>query len=199
MGGGYGIAGNGKNIVVDDTTRFAMPETAIGFFPDVGIAWKLARAGALGMYIALTGDIFDADMMMASGMATEKKGETRDILYKAEIKKHFSHNTLEDVFKSLENDRSDFAIATLELLKTRSLLSLHVTFHHVKKAYNEDFDTVIERDYHLACAFFAGREVYEGIRAQLVDRDKSPKWEHESIHDVPQEVIDYYLNFRNNS
>ena len=72
MGGGYGVAGNGTNIIVDDTTRFAMPETAIGFFPDVGIGWKLARAGALGMYIALTGSVFDANMMIAAGLATHR-------------------------------------------------------------------------------------------------------------------------------
>jgi len=198
MGGGYGIAGNGRHIIVDDTIRFAMPETAIGFFPDVGIGWRLARAGALGMYIALTGDIFDADMMMAAGLATAKKGEVTDIQNAQDIEKHFSFKTLEGVFQSLERDDGAFAQQTLKILQARSPLSLHITFHHLTMAATEDFDTVIDRDYRLACAFFAGEEVYEGIRAQLVDKDKKPRWGHASIDEVPQEVVDSYLNFRNN-
>jgi enoyl-CoA hydratase len=205
MGGGYGVAGNGQNIIVDETTRFAMPETAIGFFPDVGIGWKLARAGALGMYIALTGDVFDADALCClsreSGnlfhVIDKRSLPSQGIQSFAEINEHFSKNTLKDIFQSLENDKSDFAKTTLETLKKRCPLSLHITFLHLKMAENEDYDTAIARDYWLACAFFNGTEVYEGIRAQLIDKDKNPQWAHESINNVPQEVIDYYMQFGN--
>jgi enoyl-CoA hydratase len=72
MGGGYGIAGNGSHIIVREDTKFAMPETGIGFFPDVGIGWRLAKLGAMGMYIALTGNILNADEMVSAGLATCK-------------------------------------------------------------------------------------------------------------------------------
>lgn len=199
MGGGYGVAGNGTNIIVDDTTRFAMPETAIGFFPDVGIGWKLARAGALGMYIALTGSVYGADMMMAAGLATKKNGDVTEIDDRNDIEKHFSKTSLEDIWKSLESDNSEFATQTLDVLKTRSPMSLHITFHHLKMALDEDYEQSITRDYQLACAFFTRHDIYEGIRAQLIDKDKSPKWENSSIFNISPVDIDYYLQFSDDS
>jgi enoyl-CoA hydratase/carnithine racemase len=56
MGGGMGIAQGSAMRVVGDRTRIAMPEVAIGFFPDVGASYFLSRLpGALGIYLALTG------------------------------------------------------------------------------------------------------------------------------------------------
>ena len=198
MGGGYGIAGHCRHIVVDDTVKFAMPETMIGFFPDVGIAYHLARAGALGLYIALTGNVFGADMMMAAGLATQSSRAHTPPDHLDDIEKHFSKQSVKDIFLSLEQEGSDFASETLQTLKSRSPISLLVTFRHVQMARDEDFDIVIDRDYRLACAFFSQSDVYEGIRAQLVDKDKSPRWQHGSIDDISQGDIDYYFEFRDN-
>jgi enoyl-CoA hydratase/carnithine racemase len=56
LGGGMGIAQGSSLRIVGERTRMAMPEVAIGFFPDVGGSYFLSRlAGALGMYLALTG------------------------------------------------------------------------------------------------------------------------------------------------
>jgi enoyl-CoA hydratase/carnithine racemase len=56
MGGGMGIAQGSRLRIVGDRTRIAMPEVAIGFFPDVGASYFLSRLpGALGIYLALTG------------------------------------------------------------------------------------------------------------------------------------------------
>jgi enoyl-CoA hydratase len=56
MGGGVGISAHGSHRIVTERTRLAMPETVIGFFPDVGGLWFLARApGELGTHVALTG------------------------------------------------------------------------------------------------------------------------------------------------
>jgi len=198
MGGGYGIAGNSRHIVIDNTIKFAMPETMIGFFPDVGIAYHLARAGALGMYIALTGDVFYADMMMAAGLATKCLSNFEEPAYLDEIKNHFSKLSVQEIFQSLEEDNSDFAQETLKTLKSRSPVSLLVTFQHLQMARDDDFDTVIARDYRLACAFFSKHDVYEGIRAQLIDKDRNPRWEHASIDEISQGDIDYYFEFIDN-
>jgi enoyl-CoA hydratase len=187
MGGGYGIAGNGSEIITDETTKFAMPETGIGFFPDVGIAWQLSRAGALGMYVALTGDVYDGNVLKD---IFNHKDNSHD-----EMKNIFSQNTLEDIFHALQNSNTDFAKETLHTLQTRSPISLHVTFRHLQMARHETFDQVIERDYQLACAFFAENEVYEGIRAAVVDKDRQPKWQHSSIFNVSMSDIDYYFRF----
>lgn len=55
VGGGVGLSVHGKYRVATENTLFAMPETAIGFFCDVGGTILLSRLGALGMYLALTG------------------------------------------------------------------------------------------------------------------------------------------------
>lgn len=55
MGGGVGLSVHGKYRVATENTVFAMPETGIGFFCDVGGTYILSRLGALGMYLALTG------------------------------------------------------------------------------------------------------------------------------------------------
>lgn len=55
MGGGAGISVHGRFRVATENTVFAMPETAIGFFPDVGGSFFLSRLGPLGVYLGLTG------------------------------------------------------------------------------------------------------------------------------------------------
>jgi len=60
MGGGVGIALPCEFRIATENTRFAMPETAIGLFPDVGGGWHLSRLpGRLGQFIALTGARLD--------------------------------------------------------------------------------------------------------------------------------------------
>jgi enoyl-CoA hydratase len=70
MGGGVGLSAHGTHRIVTERTRHAMPETGIGFFPDVGGTWLLARApGEIGTYLGLTGiGIGGADTIYA-GMA----------------------------------------------------------------------------------------------------------------------------------
>ncbi len=71
MGGGVGISQPCKMRVATENTRFAMPETAIGLFPDVGGGWYLSRLpGRIGQYLALTGARLDGSEMLALGLAT---------------------------------------------------------------------------------------------------------------------------------
>ena len=74
MGGGMGISQGAHRTgglrVVGSTTRMAMPETRIGLFPDVGMGWFLARTpGALGRYLAVTGETIDAHSALYAGLA----------------------------------------------------------------------------------------------------------------------------------
>ena len=73
MGGGIGISVHGSHRVAFDRCSFAMPEVGIGFFPDVGATWFLARMpGELGTYCALTGERFNAADGVAAGLATHR-------------------------------------------------------------------------------------------------------------------------------
>jgi enoyl-CoA hydratase len=71
MGGGVGISQPAKFRVATENTRFAMPETGIGLFPDVGGGWYLSRLeGRVGQYLALTGARIDGADCEALGLAT---------------------------------------------------------------------------------------------------------------------------------
>jgi enoyl-CoA hydratase len=71
MGGGVGISQPCRYRVATENTRFAMPETAIGLFPDVGGGWYLSRLpGRVGHYLALTGARLDGAECFALGIAT---------------------------------------------------------------------------------------------------------------------------------
>ncbi|SMQ69693.1 enoyl-CoA hydratase [Altererythrobacter xiamenensis] len=71
MGGGVGISQPCKYRVATENTRFAMPETGIGLFPDVGGGWYLSRIGGrIGQFLALTGARLDGAECLWAGLAT---------------------------------------------------------------------------------------------------------------------------------
>lgn len=70
MGGGVGISVHGSHRIVTERTRLAMPETGIGYFPDVGATWLLSRGpGEFGTYLGLTGESIGAADAIAAGLA----------------------------------------------------------------------------------------------------------------------------------
>lgn len=150
MGGGVGISQPAKYRVATENTRYAMPETGIGLFPDVGGGWWLSRLpGRLGHYLALTGARIDGAEALWAGLAThylpvDKLAEAKDRIvagheiggvlsalavtapepklaaHAAEIAKHFASDRYEDILASLEADDSEWAAKTLATLKTKS-------------------------------------------------------------------------------
>src|SRR5262245_27176254 len=73
MGGGVGVSVHGSHRVAGDKFLFAMPEVAIGFFPDVGATWFLPRMpGQLGTFCAVTGERLKATDGVAAGVATHR-------------------------------------------------------------------------------------------------------------------------------
>ncbi len=70
MGGGVGVSAHGSHRVATERTLFAMPETGIGLFPDVGATWLLSRCpGETGIYLGLTGARIPAADLIALGLA----------------------------------------------------------------------------------------------------------------------------------
>ncbi|MBX7502280.1 enoyl-CoA hydratase/isomerase family protein [Qipengyuania sp. YG27] len=89
MGGGVGIALPCKYRVATEHTRFAMPETGIGLFPDVGGGWHLARLGGrLGQFLALTGARLDGAECLWAGIATHYLPSEKLAEAKARIIEH---------------------------------------------------------------------------------------------------------------
>lgn len=105
----------------------------------------------------------------------------------------FGAETLHDLLQRLESDESDWARNTLSVIRSRSPLSLAVTFRHLKMAEDESFDSVISRDKKLAARFMEDHDYYEGVRAMLVDKDKTPKWELSGLAEIGQERLASYF------
>jgi enoyl-CoA hydratase len=71
MGGGAGISLHGSHVIAGEHFTFAMPETGIGFFPDVGATFFLPRLpGKVGVYLALTGARLSCGDALAFGVAS---------------------------------------------------------------------------------------------------------------------------------
>uniref|UniRef100_UPI0035C996C5 enoyl-CoA hydratase/isomerase family protein n=1 Tax=uncultured Sphingomonas sp. TaxID=158754 RepID=UPI0035C996C5 len=102
MGGGVGLACPCDIRIATENTRFAMPETGIGLFPDVGGGWYLSRLpGRIGQYLALTGHRLDGAECLALGLATH----------------YLPSATLDDVKARIGADPQGIA-ATLDALAT---------------------------------------------------------------------------------
>ena len=70
MGGGVGVSSHGSHRIVTETTKLAMPETGIGFFPDIGATWLLSRAsGELGTWMGLSGEAINGADAITAGFA----------------------------------------------------------------------------------------------------------------------------------
>ncbi len=89
MGGGVGISQPAKFRVATENTRFAMPETGIGLFPDVGGGWYLSRLGGrVGQFLALTGARLDGSECLWAGLATHYLPSEKLAEAKARIAEH---------------------------------------------------------------------------------------------------------------
>jgi enoyl-CoA hydratase len=98
MGGGVGLAMPSRFRVATERTTFAMPETGIGLFPDVGGGYFLSRCpGVLGEYLALTGQVIGAGQAIACGLAdVQISADAQPGLWQA-----LSHTGFEDSAQAL--------------------------------------------------------------------------------------------------
>lgn len=187
MGGGVGISQPAKFRVATENTRFAMPETGIGLFPDVGGGWHLSRlSGRMGQFLALTGARLDGAECLWTGLAThylpqealaEAKQriahghepgqvlaalsvtppEARIASNAGRIAKHFASDRYEDILASLEADDSEWAAKELATLRTKSPQTCKVALRQLHDS--------------LDCADFAANMVMEyRIAARVLTR-----------------------------
>ena len=120
MGGGVGVSVHGSHRVAGDRTVFAMPETGIGFHPDVGGAFFLPRlAGEIGMWMGLTGARLKAADCVAAGLATHycPSGRNEDLIAALEAADLADEDALEVILEEHSGDPGDS-----ELAHTRGLI-----------------------------------------------------------------------------
>jgi enoyl-CoA hydratase len=223
MGGGVGVGAHANTRVVTDTSKMAMPEVGIGFIPDVGGAYLLSRApGALGLHAALTGAPFSGadaialgfadhfvphDKLDAFSRAVVADGVERALAVHAIepppssleaqrdwIDQCYDGDTVADIVAALRGHHAEPANEAANLIATRSPIALSVTLEAVRRAAKLDtLEDVLVQDYRVSCASLRSHDLVEGIRAQLVDKDRKPKWSPASLAEVNTADVDAYF------
>jgi enoyl-CoA hydratase len=208
MGGGVGISEPADVRIATERTTYAMPETGIGLFPDVGGGWFLPRLpGQTGVWLALTGARLKAADTVFLGIHThhlssdsveafrailsadpaypidvadgleEDAGEAPVEAHLEAIDRLFAFDTVEEIFAALEADGSEWALAQLATLKTKSPQSLKVTLRQLRTgAKLESFADNMAMEYALGGRVVRTHDFQEGVRAVIVDKDNAPKW-----------------------
>ncbi|MBI3227124.1 MAG: enoyl-CoA hydratase/isomerase family protein [Mycolicibacterium cosmeticum] len=223
MGGGVGVAAHGNIRVVTEKTKMGMPEVGIGFIPDVGGTYLLARTpGLLGLHAALTGAPFTGADAIALGFAdhfvpherltdfaeaviTEgheaalatyaQEPPSSDLLAQRDwIDTCYAGDTVTDILDDLRGHDDPAARAAADLIATRSPIALAVTLTAVRRAAHlKSLEEVLQQEFRVSAASAKSHDFVEGIRAQLVDKDRNPQWSPASLALCDDAAIDAYF------
>ncbi len=230
MGGGVGISLHGSHPVATERFLFAMPETGIGFFPDIGASHLLSRCpGAFGAYLGLTGNRLDAVDSHALGLVqhlitSDKLTEVLDGLVETDLSTNahervdvclsrfaipaspapikalqdsinicFNQDTVESILVALHETDDDWHRDTLQNLAQKAPLSLKVTLAQIRKAKSMSLADCLKIDYCLVSHFVQDHDFYEGVRALIIDKDKSPRWQPKTLAEVTADKVHRYF------
>ncbi len=217
MGGGVGLSMPARYRVATERTTFAMPETGIGLFPDVGGGWHLSRLQShAGMWLALTGARIRGADCLSLGIATDfvesaklgalktttdpetllteletEPGPAPIAAHREDIDRLFAADSVEAIFAALAADPSDWAKAQLETLKTKSPQTLKVAFRQLRQAVAmASFADEMRVEYRIGARVVRRHDFLEGVRAVIVDKDNAPKWSPPNIEAVSEAMLD---------
>ena len=218
MGGGIGLSVHAPYRVATEHAGFGMPETAIGFFPDIGATFLLPRlAGELGTYFGLTGLRATGADAVHAGFATHYTPRARlDELsatlaqdglaalaaydetlppfslagQRAAIDHCFSADTVSEIVGRLEATHAEWARAALTALRTVSPSALHWTLRALRRGRDLTLAQALEAEKALTRTTMAHPDFAEGVRAMVVDKDRQPRWQPATIEAVDPARID---------
>ncbi|KAA1251615.1 enoyl-CoA hydratase/isomerase family protein [Mycobacterium simiae] len=223
MGGGVGVSAHGNTRVVTDTSTIAMPEVGIGFIPDVGGAYLLSRApGGLGLHAALTGAPFSGADAIAMGFADHYLPHSELDAFTAAIASDgiasalahhaiepppselvaqrdwidecYTGDTVADIVAALRSHRAGPANEAAGLIATRSPIALSVTLEAVRRAAKmQTLEDVLIQDYRVSSASLRSHDLVEGIRAQLIDKDRKPVWSPATLAEITTADVAAYF------
>lgn len=209
MGGGVGVGCHGSHRVVGDSSQIAMPECGIGLVPDVGGSYILSHApGRLGEYLGLTAARLNAGDAIHAGFADYYIPEdkwpaliaqleaTADwslideaaqhidpgpiVVQAGEIDASFGGEALSDILNALTATDSDFARDALKKLSRNSPLAMGCALEIIHRARtNGTIHGALDQEYRFTYRAMEHGDFLEGIRAQIIDKDRNPQWKHD--------------------
>jgi enoyl-CoA hydratase/carnithine racemase len=215
MGGGIGLSVHGAYRVATEHAVFAMPETGIALFPDVGASYVLPRLpGALGMFLGLTGTrVTGADAVHAGfathfvpraalaglrtalaqngvaalGAATLAPGPFSLAPHLAAIDRCFSAPALPEILARLR-DEGAWGAATLATLRAMSPSALHWSFDIIHAGSGRELAACLAAELALTRVVTRHPDFVEGVRAMVVDKDRSPRWAASRLWDEGEQI-----------
>ncbi|MEU2773482.1 enoyl-CoA hydratase/isomerase family protein [Streptomyces sp. NPDC007162] len=223
MGGGVGISAHGGIRIATERSRIAMPETGIGFVPDVGGTYLLSRApGELGTHLALTGaGIGAADAVLCgladhhvpSGSLQAFAADLAELPVPEALARHvrpapegrlaghrdwidacYAADTVEEIVRRLLAHGEAAAKETAHTLLGKSPTALKVTLRALRRARQLDtLEQVLDQEYRVSCATLTTPDLVEGIRAQVVDKDRAPRWSPAALGEVTEAAVDRFF------
>ncbi|MCP4819231.1 MAG: enoyl-CoA hydratase/isomerase family protein [Shimia sp.] len=218
MGGGVGVGCHASHRVVGESSQIAMPECGIGLVPDVGGSLILARApGRLSEYLGLTAARLNAADAIYAGFADyfvpqadwpaliaklEETGEWEHIdmaatepeegplpALQADIDANFAGETLNDVLNALKHAGTDFAADALKKLGRNSPIAMGAALEIIHRVrIRDDIRFALDQEYRFTFRAMEHSDFLEGIRAQIIDKDRNPQWKY-TLEDLPAGVV----------
>lgn len=202
MGGGIGIGGHARVRLVTERSRLAMPEVGIGFHPDVGGSRLLALApGRTGLHLALTGGSIGAADAIYAGLADHYVPSARlprlaAAVHDGEIPAFttepppgelahardwiddcYAAPTVAGILDRLRAHPTPGARAAAKEIEGKSPTSLAVTLRSVRSAAAlPSLEAALDQEFRLSSAMLRAPDLAEGIRAQIIDKDRNPRW-----------------------
>ncbi|MFE7465616.1 enoyl-CoA hydratase/isomerase family protein [Streptomyces sp. NPDC057499] len=220
MGGGVGVSAHGDIRIVTERSRIAMPETGIGFVPDVGGTYLLGAApGELGIHLALTADAVGAADALLCGLADHFVPSGRLAALTADlagcdtaagieeaVRRHgapapdgelaahrewidacYGADTVEEIVDRLDGSGVPAAKQAAATILGKSPTALKATLSVVRRARGlGSLEAVLDQEYRTSCAAFTRPDLVEGVRAQIIDKDRTPHWNPATLAEVTE-------------
>ncbi len=223
LGGGVGVSAHGSHRVVTERTRLGMPETGIGFFPDVGGTWLLSHTPSqFGLHLGLTGEhitgadavalgladhyvtsdrLDDLALALQSTPADEAIAAVAEQPPASELWEHrpwidqaYAQDTAEKIVTALQQHEDPAAQQAAETILSKSPTSVKVTVAAIRRARRlRSLQQALNTEYRITHHMMRGQDMPEGIRAQLVDKDRNPQWNPATLEEVSAETVDSYF------
>ncbi|KAA0022414.1 enoyl-CoA hydratase/isomerase family protein [Antrihabitans cavernicola] len=223
MGGGVGISAHGSVRIVTERSKIGMPEVGIGFVPDVGGTYLLARTpGELGTHVALTTTQMRAGDAIACGFADHyvptselpafldhvrtagaqaavdkfaQAAPDSDLLaQRSWIDECYSADTVEEIVSRLQAHSAPEANAAAEQILSKSPVSVKVALLSLRRARDaESIEEVLDDEYRVSLACLKSHDLVEGIRAQVIDKDRNPRWSPATLDAVSDEQVEAFF------